>query len=151
VGGDRFEPATLRCKRGPPETRYQGEFEFLQFSRLISHLSTLPLIAVNCSDSRSPRGPTTSARTYTRWVSKEEDARNIISHALGLPVRVTDIQTHRGLHDLEIDLPDGSAETVEVTTLTDQDLERLYGSQTDKLDIPPSLGRAGSREAGRRK
>lgn len=61
-------------------------------------------------------------------MSKEERARNIISHALGLSVRLTDVQTHLGLHDLEIDLSDGKVEAVEVTTLTDQDLERLHGS-----------------------
>lgn len=57
LGGDGFEPPTLRCKREALQTRYQGKSSFTQVSGLISPLSILPSIAVNCADPRSPRGP----------------------------------------------------------------------------------------------
>lgn len=59
---------------------------------------------------------------------KEEHARNIISQALGLSVGLTDRQTRLGLHHPKADHPDRASEAVAITTFTDQDLERLYGS-----------------------
>lgn len=58
-----------------------------------------------------------------------------MSAAWRVPVRDRDIETHLGLHDFDIQMPDGP-EAMEVTTATSQDLRALYANLEDKgLDL----------------
>jgi len=54
----------------------------VQFSRLISYLSTLPSIAVNCARPRSPRGPTARDAEQNKFIVADQSDASLLAEAI---------------------------------------------------------------------
>ena len=70
------------------QTREQGKSPFSQFSRVISRLSTLPSIAVNCPGPRSPRGPA-PARQSRRDIDSSQRLLHPVAHPVSTETPLT--------------------------------------------------------------
>ena len=56
VGGDGFEPPTLRCKCDSEESRYQQESAFPLLSSVFQGVVIVPSVAWSCARPRTIRG-----------------------------------------------------------------------------------------------